>query len=166
MTAKEIIRLLNLEPLSGEGGYYAETYKSEDRINAFCLPERFNEKRAFSTCIYYMLTPESFSAIHRLPTDEIWHFYLGDPIEQLQLFSDGSVKIVKLGNNLLHSQIPQCVVPKYVWQGARLIQGGKFALLGTTMAPGFEFADYEAGDKNKLCLEFPSVKKLIMELTD
>src|SRR5205823_7022981 len=91
------------------------------------------------------LTADTFSGLHRLPTDEVFHFYLGDPVELLQLFPDGSGRVATLGPDLRGGQSPQLTVPRGVWQGSRLQDGGAFALLGTTVAPAFDFEDYEAG---------------------
>jgi len=113
--------------------------------------------RSLATAIYYLLTPDTFSAMHRLPTEEIFHFYLGDPVEMLLIDKDGAGTIVTLGPDIMKGMQPQVIVPRNVWQGARLAAGGKFALLGTTMSPGFEFSDYEAGKREelvKLCPEF------------
>jgi predicted cupin superfamily sugar epimerase len=112
------------------------------------------------------MTADSFSALHRLPGDEIWHFYLGDPIEQLQLSPDGSGKIIEIGNNLLAGQVPQIIVPGDVWQGSKLKAGGKFALVGTTMSPGYEFEDYEAGERDELILQYPEFSSIISQLTN
>src|SRR5579883_1419925 len=99
MDAQEIIDLLNLKPLTGEGGFFAETYRANESVAA--LPGRYRgEQRSFSTAIYYLLTPESFSSMHRVASDEVFHFYLGDPVEMLQLFPDGSGKTIGLGTNL------------------------------------------------------------------
>lgn len=164
MTAKRIIELFDLKPLPGEGGYYRETWKSPDSLQPTCLPNGYQSTRSFSTCIYYLLTPDSFSALHCLPADEIWHFYLGDPIEQLQLFADGSGKIIEIGNDFSAGQVPQVIVPKGVWQGSKLKKGGKFALVGTTMSPGFEFKDYTAGNKTDLLRKYPDFSNLIIQL--
>lgn len=164
LTAEKIIELLDMQPLPVEGGYYRETWKSADTPATACWPGLYTSSRALSTCIYYLLTPDSFSALHALPTEEIWHFYLGDPIEQLQLLPDGEGKVVTIGNNLTAGQIPQVVVPRGVWQGSRLKQGGKFALVGTTMSPGFEFEDYLPGNKEELLLRYPDFDHFIRQL--
>jgi uncharacterized protein len=131
-----------------EGGYYAETYRS-----------------AFGTAIYYLLTADSFSAMHRLPGDEIFHFYLGDPVEMLQLRPDGTGEVLILGPDLLRGMRLQTVVAGGVWQGARLAAGRSFALMGTTMAPGFDFADYVARDAAQLSAAYPQHAERIKELT-
>ena len=121
MTAEEVVKRLGLEPLQPEGGYFAETYRAARHIEA--APGRH---RALATSIYYLVTPDTFSAMHRVLSDEIFHFYLGDPIEMLQLWPDGLGKVVTLGPDVLHGQQPQIVVPKGVWQGSRLAPGGEF----------------------------------------
>lgn len=164
-TAEELIALLDLRPLPLEGGYYRETYRSTDRLPAANLPARYQTDKAAQTAIYYLLTPETFSALHRLPTDEIFHYYLGSPVQMLQLMPDGSGQVVTLGTDLAAGQRPQVVVPRGIWQGSNLVPGGTFALLGTTMAPGFDFADYEAGDRDRLVAEYPRFADLIRSLT-
>ena len=157
MTAFEVITALNLRPLPREGGYYRETYRSAESHPV--------HQRNLCTAIYYLLTPDSFSALHRLPCDEIFHFYAGDPVSMLQLRPDGSGRIVTLGPDVRAGQEPQVIVAAGVWQGSWLPFGGAFALLGTTMAPGFDFADYEAGDRAKLTLGYPAFAELIDRLT-
>ncbi len=137
----DVIRVLGLEPLPGEGGYYRETYRSSADVEPGAP---FNGSRSMSTAIYYFLSHDTFSAMHRLPGDEIFHFYMGDPVEMLELFPNGHGRITILGTDLRTMQ-PQHVVPGGTWQGSRLIDGGAWALLGTTMSPGFSFDDYEAG---------------------
>jgi len=164
MTAEEIINILNLKPLPTEGGFFIESYRADESIAA--LPSRYrNERRCFSTAIYYLLTPDSFSAIHRLSSDEIFHFYAGDPVEMLQLFPDGRGKVIKIGSDLKAGLRPQVVVPRGTWQGSRLAEGGHFALLGTTVAPGFEFTDFEAGTREMLVDQYSEYAHLICRLT-
>ncbi len=164
-TAEEIIRKFGLEPLPGEGGYYYETYRSKLELSSECLPDDYSGSRAMSTAIYYLLTPDGVSSMHRVPGDEIFHFYLGDPVDQLMLYPDGHSQIVTLGSDFERGQQFQSVVPGGVWQGAWLKDGGQFALLGTTMAPGFEFSDYESGNREQLISEYPSARQFIERLT-
>jgi predicted cupin superfamily sugar epimerase len=166
-TAEDIIELLGLEPLPGEGGFYRETYRAAETLAAKALPERYSTPRPCSTAIYYLVTPESFSALHRLPTDEIFHHYGGDPVQQLHLHPDGSGKVVVLGMDLAGGQRPQVLVPARVWQGARLVPGAGqgWALLGTTMAPGFDFADFDAGSRRRLAVSYPQFRDLVEALT-
>jgi predicted cupin superfamily sugar epimerase len=165
VTADEIIARLNLKRHPKEGGFYSETWRADETIPAGVLPSRYPSPRSFGTCIYYLLTPETFSAIHRLQSDEIFHFYLGDPVEMLQLFPDGTGNTVVLGSDLRAGMTPQVVVPRGVWQGSRLVAGGKFALLGCTVAPGFDFADYEHGRREDLMAGYPKFREKIVALT-
>lgn len=164
-TVERIRALLHLEPLAMEGGYYAETYRAAEAIPAEALPARYGGRRSLGTAIYYLLTPDTCSAMHRLAGDELWHFYLGDPLEMLQLHPDGSGQVILLGSDLLRGQRPQVVVPAGTWQGTRLLPGGAFALVGTTMAPGFEFGDYEPGQREVLVQAYPCFRELIMART-
>lgn len=166
-TAAEIVALLDLEPLPGEGGRYRQTYRSEETLRARALPERYDVDHPMGTAIYYLLTddPDSFSALHRLPTDEIYHFYLGDPVELFLLRADGGSDRIVLGPDLARGERVQFVVPRGVWQGSRVIAGGRYALLGTTMAPGFEFVDFEAGDAGRLAARHPGRAEVIRALT-
>ncbi len=166
LSAEDIIRLLKLEPLQMEGGYFCQTYRSTEEIPVSALPDRYKRPKLFGTAIYYLLTPEMKSALHRLPTDEIFHFYLGDPVTMLQLHPDGSSQVVTLGSEIDKGQRVQVIVPRGSWQGSILIEGGKFALLGTTMAPGFDYDDYEAGDRQALMDKYPEHKDLIARLTE
>jgi predicted cupin superfamily sugar epimerase len=165
VTADQMITFLNLKPHPEEGGYLAETYRTSETISEKALPSRYKGIRSFGTAIYYLLTPETFSSMHRLQSDEIFHFYLGDPVEMLQLWPDTSGKVVILGSGILNGMQPQVVIPRGVWQGARLIKNGKLALLGTTVSPGFEFADYESGQRDELVKSYPQFRELIIALT-
>jgi predicted cupin superfamily sugar epimerase len=163
--AQQLIAALGLQPLPQEGGYYRETYRGAERLSAAALPSRYGRDKPAATAIYYLLTPDTCSALHRLPTDEIFHFYLGSPVEMLRLWPDGRGELVVLGPDVLAGQSPQTVVPCGVWQGSMLIPGGEFALLGTTMAPGFDFADYEPADRAVLIRLYPQFAERIEHLT-
>ena len=165
MTADQIKTLLNLQPLPVEGGYYAKTYRADESIPAPALPGRYSGDRRFGGAIYYLLTADTCSALHRLVSDEVYHFYLGDPVEILQLLPDGSGRLITLGPNLENGMRLQAVVPRGVWQGSRLITGGQWALMGTTMAPDYEDADYEHGDRETLIAIYPQFAELIATLT-
>jgi predicted cupin superfamily sugar epimerase len=165
LNAEKLKSLLNLVPLSIEGGYYAETYRSADMIPQKCLHSRYSGPRAVGTAIYYLLEPGTLSEIHRVASDEIFHFYLGDPVEMLQLWPDGSAKRVLIGSDIEKGIAPQLVVPHGVWQGARLVAGGMFALLGCTVSPGFDYTDYESGSRQLLSEAYPEHKDMICALT-
>jgi len=164
LTAARLIEMLRLEPLPVEGGHFRQTWRSRDGIGAL---DRFHRDKVAGTAIYYLLSadPDSFSALHRLPTDEIYHFYLGDPVELLMLGDSGSVEKVVLGPDLPAGQRVQHVVPRGVWQGSRLRDGGRFALLGTTMAPGYDPGDYENGTRADLVARYPEATAEITRLT-
>lgn len=164
LTADEIVTMLGLRPLPEEGGEYAQTWRSPDDAPG---PARYGAGRPVGTAIYYLLRPDTFSAMHRLTTDEVFHFYLGDPVEQLQLAPDGSGRLVTIGPDLAAGMRPQIIVPGGYWQGARLAHPPRhdFALLGTTMAPGFDLADYETGDRAELTATYPAWSELINALT-
>lgn len=172
LTPEAIIEALGLEPLAEEGGMFRQSYAAEETVAAEALPSRYGRDKPLSTAIYYLLTDEedSFSELHRLPTDEVYHFYLGDPVQMLELHPDGTGRRVILGPDLLDRQRLQHVVPRGVWQGSRVLPGGRpsegrFALLGTTMAPGFDFLDYEPGRRAELAERYPQEADLIRALT-
>lgn len=160
LTADDIRHLLALEPLPMEGGFFRETYRSTLRMRAGTEGER-----NASTAIYYLLTPDTFSSLHRLPGDEIFHFYLGDPVEMLQLWPHGSVRHVLLGADVASGLQPQVIVPGGVWQGCRLRAGGTFALMGCTMSPGFDPADFDLGARAALIADYPAARADIIVLT-
>lgn len=164
MTAEQLIQQLNLQPHPKEGGYFRETYRATEALRADALPSRYGAARSIATAIYYLLTPNTYSALHRLQSDEVFHFYCGSAVEMLQLFPDGNGRTVILGDLASGGQ-PQVVVPRGVWQGSVLKAGGEFALLGCTVAPGFEYADYESGRRDDLIARYPQFADLIRRLT-
>jgi predicted cupin superfamily sugar epimerase len=163
MSPDEIKSILKLEPHPVEGGFFRRTYTSALTM------ETERGRRATGTAIYYLLEPGTFSEMHRLSSDEIFHFYLGDPVEMLQLHPDGSSAVFTLGQDLLNGQHVQLTVPAGVWQGTRLLDdskaGGKMALLGCTVTPGFEFADYTSGSYADLAAKWPAEADRIRSLT-
>lgn len=165
-TAYELMRMLDLKPLPSEGGFFAETYRSSEMIDAQGLKRGHGGRRALCTAIYYLLTPTSFSALHKLPGDEMFHFYAGDPVQLLELFPDGAGRTVALGPDIASGMKFQHVVPGGVWQGSRLVQGGEYALLGTTMAPGFDYGDFVKGNREELVTKYPAHERLISELLE
>ena len=167
LTIDDIFRMFDMKPLPVEGGWFTRPYLSEETITREALPERYSTEKPFGTAILYLLTPDPncFSAMHVLPTDEVYHFYLGDPVEMLQLFPDGSGVVRTLGADLLAGQLPQVLVPRHVWQGLELAEGGDWALMGTTMAPGYDPDDFEPGDRRRLIERYPSFSDKIANLT-
>lgn len=159
MTTDEIKALLQLQPHPVEGGFYRRTYTSAGTVD---LPRG---RRAQGTAIYYLLEPGTFSEMHVLASDEIFHFYLGGPVEMLQLYPDGTSAVLTLGPDLAAGQNVQLAVPAGVWQGTRLIGNGKVALLGCTVTPGFDFADYRNGSYAELASKWPAESERIKKLT-
>jgi predicted cupin superfamily sugar epimerase len=159
MTADEIKSLLKLEPHPAEGGFFRQTYVCKEKV---ALPRGV---RSAGTAIYYLLEPGNFSEMHVLASDEVFHFYLGDPVEMLQLHPDGSSAVFILGPDLAAGQHVQLVVPAGVWQGTRLIGNGKVALLGCTVSPGFDYTDYRSVSYAELAEKWPQEAERIRALT-
>jgi hypothetical protein len=166
-TAQQLIDRFNLKPLAVEGGLFARTYLAEETISPEALPPRYTEAHPFGTAILVLFTdqPDSFSALHKLPTDEVYHFYLGDPIELTLLYPDGHVELVTLGQDVLNNQKIQHAVERGVWQGSRLLPGGSYALFGTTMSPGYHHSDYVGGEREALIAQYPAAAEYIRALT-
>jgi predicted cupin superfamily sugar epimerase len=162
---EDIIKKLDLKPLSGEGGYFKETYRSNIYVSINLGNDKKIVSRNLQTAIYYFITPKDFSALHRLKSDEIFHFYAGDPVEMIQISEDGVMKKIIIGSDIMNNQLPQVVVPNGTWQGTRLLPGGKWALLGTTVSPGFEFSDFELGNREELLKLFPQFTNEIILFT-
>lgn len=165
LTAQKVIDILNLEPHPEEGGFFVETHRAEETHPAEALPGRYDGARCHATAIYYLLTPQTFSHMHVLQSDEVFHFYMGDPCEMVQLHPDGAGEVVVLGTDLAAGQRPQVRVPRGSWQGMRLLPGGEFGLMGCTVAPGFEFADYAHGARAELVARWPEYAEHITRLT-
>jgi predicted cupin superfamily sugar epimerase len=166
MTADDVKKLLGLAPHPREGGWYVRTYEAKELVAAAAFEDaRYTGARRTGTAIYYLLEPETFSEMHRLKSDEVFHFYAGDAVEMLQLKAKGRGERVVIGNDLARGEKPQVVVERGVWQGSRLVAGGRWALLGCTVSPGFEFEDYEAGERVELCQGWPEFAEEIRALT-
>lgn len=166
-TADKLIERLGMQKIPDEGAWFALTYESKDRLPAGGLPSRYGASRLAGTAIYALVTRTDFSAMHRLKTDEIWHFYAGDPIELLLLHPEGRSEVLVLGADVLAGQAPQFAVPAGVWMGARPLGGSPdaYSLFGCTLAPGFDYADYEPGYRDVLQRGWPERATLIAELT-
>jgi len=162
MQAKDVIEKLGLLPLEPDGGFFAETYKSPDK-----MVTEGGRERSLASAIYYLITPKSFSRFHRLKHTEIYHFYGGATADLTLIFPDGIWKTVRLGGNFLAGETPQFVVPPFTWQAVTIASQEKWdwSLLGTTMAPGFDFADFEMAVRQNLLEEYPSYQQQILELT-
>jgi len=166
LTAERLIKLYNMKPLPGEGGYYVETYRAPESIEDTHLPERYGSGRSLGTAIFYLLTPDTRSLIHTVRSDEIYHFYLGDPVQLVLIHPSGTIKVIFLGQDIRAGQFVQAVVPAGLWHGSLLLEGGQFALMGVTVAPGFEFEDRELGKRDELLEQYPQHRDLILSLTE
>lgn len=164
-TAEEVIKKLELQPLPDEGGYYRQTYKSDVGLPANIFGIRSDLMRHISTAIYFLETPDGFSALHRIKSDEVYHFYAGDPVEMIQIDDSGRLSRFELGSDILNNQSPQVLAPKGVWQASKLKAGGRWALMGTTVAPGFEFEDFELGDRDRMLQQFPQLGQYVLSYT-
>jgi predicted cupin superfamily sugar epimerase len=165
VTAQQLIRFFAMKPLPDEGSYYVETYRALHRIAPSALPPGYEGQRNLATAILFLITPDSFSALHRILSDEIFHFYLGDPVTMVQLHPDGKSEVITLGPDVLNGQCIQVTVPANTWQGCFLDKPGRFALMGTTVAPGFESADFELAARADLLEKYPDRRQLILRLT-
>ena len=163
MTAREIIEILKLEPLPHEGGHFRQTYLSQDKVPHEALPVGYEKDMSYGTAIYALLTTSDFSAMHILDSDEIYHFYEGDPLELLLLYPDGHGEICVLGTDLSTGMRPQKLAPKGVWQGSRPVSGGPngYSLVGTTMAPAFEWDNFRLGKREELLKKYPEFANAI-----
>lgn len=159
----QLIQKYNLES-HPEGGWYKQTYKSNEQIAATALPERFNGDRAFSTAIYFLLAQGDFSAFHRIRSDECWHFYAGDPLLIYIIDQNGELRIISVGNDFKQGQSFQYVVPANCWFASRPAPGSEYCFVGCTVAPGFEFEDFELASANELSAIYPDHKKIIEQL--
>ncbi len=166
MTADLLIQSLRLAP-HPEGGYYRETYRAAGSIACDALPDGFGGDRAFSTAIYYLLQAEQISTLHRIKSDELWHFHMGDPLEVIEITPDGTLTTTVLGHDVAAGNTLQSVVLAGRWFGARLAApaGDAFALVGCTVAPGFDFADFEIADRDALLTVFPQHTEIITAMT-
>lgn len=157
-SADDLKRLWNLSEMPTERVFFRQSYVD---------PKTGNDGKPLCSAIVALVTsdPSTFSDMHRLPTDEIWHFYLGDPIELLLLHPDGRDELIVLGPEVLEGQEVQHVVPARTWMGARLRPGGEYGVWGNTMAPGFVLSDFEGASAEDLVARWPHRADLITSLT-
>lgn len=163
MTAEELVLHFNLEP-HPEGGYFKQTYRSEEIIAADALPESFSGDRRFSTAIYFLVLPGNFSAFHRLDADEIWHFYAGGCLQIHIIHPDGKYELILLGNQPARGEVFQALVPAGCWFACETGEGADFSFTGCTMAPGFDFAGFELAKAKSLSAQYPQHRTLINRL--
>lgn len=163
-SAQYWIAQLNLEP-HPEGGFFRETYRAPLLISQSALPATFRGSRNASTAIYFLLAGQDFSALHRLAADEVWHFYAGSVLLIHIIDINGRYGVIKLGQNAEAGEQFHCVVPAGNWFGSCLEGVNGYALVGCTVAPGFDFVDFEMGSRNELLAQHPQHREVIMRLT-
>jgi len=147
-----------------EGGWFKQTYKSDEQIIAEALPKRFSASRVFSTAIYFLLEKGNFSAFHRIKSDECWHFYSGGPLLIYIIEQTGELKVISLGNDHEKGQSFQYVVPANCWFASRPAPESEYCFVGCTVSPGFEFEDFELANVTDLSVMYPQHKSIIIEL--
>lgn len=150
-----------------EGGYYRETYRSAEWLSVQGLPKRYRDRRVISTAIYYLLRRGDFSALHRIQSDEIWHFHSGAPLEIVMISKRGVFSSVRLGLNFKKGERPQILIPRGVWFGAAVAGAAKtnYTLTSCTVAPGFDFRDFEMARRSELLKKFPRHRLMILKWT-
>jgi predicted cupin superfamily sugar epimerase len=158
-TVDTIINQLNMLA-HPEGGYFAEHYRSSESF----APTGFDGQRSYATSIYFLLEKDQFSALHKIKSDEIWHFYLGEPLEIIEIEPNGKLIKTVLGQNFSYGQVLSYVVKAGNWFGSRPLAGSVFSLVGCTVSPGFDFEDFEMPSKTYFLDNFPQHKTLIEEI--
>jgi predicted cupin superfamily sugar epimerase len=164
ITIEQLIQAFQLAP-HAEGGYYRETYRSKESIGQSALPSRFTAARNFATAIYFLVEQGNFSAFHRIRSDECWHFYAGQSLYVHVLHPTGEYELIRLGPDIDESEVFQAVVPAGAWFASETAPGGNFSFVGCTVAPGFDFADFELATAGSLAAQFPGQAALIRRLT-
>lgn len=162
-TVSKLVERFQMMP-HPEGGYFKEMYRSGELIRKESLPERFTGDRHFSTAIYFLLEQGNFSAFHRIQSDECWHFYAGHSLHVHIIHQDGKYELIRLGDKIADGEVFQAVVPAGCWFASETAPGGLFSFVGCTVAPGFDFADFELAEGEILGAQFPSQHALIMRL--
>ena len=165
VSVADLIKLYKLEE-HPEGGYFTQTYRANAQILASTEKDKYKGPRYYSTGIYYLLPGGARSKLHKILSDEMWHFYLGGPMKIIELWPDGRVTETILGTDVLGGQVVQHVVPAGNWFGGFPLEGTNFSFVGCTVSPGFDFEDFEFGNKETLLKDYPKAKELISKLLD
>ena len=162
--AKYYISKLQLTPHS-EGGYYKEIYRSGEIYKADFLPGRYKKDKCYSTSIYFLLEGDQVSTFHRLKSDEVWHFYDGSRVKIYIIEESGNLNEILLGNNLEKGESPQVLIRYNSWFAAEVLDKSSFCLTGCTVSPGFDYEDFELGERNNLLNRYPQHEEIIKKLT-
>ena len=163
MTADNFIAYLQLQP-HPEGGFYKETYRAKGVIPSHCLPHGITGERSYSTAIYFLLRQGDYSAFHRITSDECWHFYEGGTLLIHMIDKDGNLTSIRLGRNIQEGEVLQFVVPANCWFASEPAPGTDFSLVGCTVSPGFDFADFDMADADTLIKEYPQHSSILLRL--
>ena len=163
-TAQTYVQALHMQA-HPEGGFYRESYRSPQLMDVTRAEDGAVVHRNVCTGIYFLLEQGNFSAFHQIRSDEMWHFYAGHALEVLEITPAGELRCTRLGPNVLLGEVFQHVVPAQTWFASRVAGGGTFALVGCTVAPGFDFADFCLADRAALSAAFPQHRQTIHELT-
>ncbi len=164
LTVEEIIGLLDLQP-HPTCGFFAETYMSKLSVPGTALPAAYGGSRALASVLYFLVSPERQMKLHRLRSDQMYHHYLGDPLEVLLLYADGRGEVTTVGSDLVAGLRPQLLVPGGTFHVSRVRPGGRFALLGTTAWPAPDPPDLEPGDPAQLMAAYPALREQIAAFT-
>lgn len=163
--SKYYIEKLQLKP-HPEGGYYCETYRSEEKLSPSALPDRYEGERCWSTAIYFLIDGGQKSTFHKLKSDEIWHYYDGSSVRVYLIDEKGKLQVKFLGQNIDEGENFQVVIRSGLWFAAEVIDKDSFSLYGCTVSPGFEFQDFQLGKRSQLTKEFPHLTELIIRFTN
>lgn len=164
MRAAELIQTLELQK-HPEGGWFRETYRSEATVHQNALPDGFSGNRRLSTAIYFLIEENNFSAFHRIKSDEVWHFYLGDALNVHIIWPTGLLETIRLGSQMQAGERLQYMVPANVWFASEPAEGSTYSLVGCTVSPGFDFEDFEMAQRDELIHQFPQHQDIIKRLT-
>ncbi len=148
-----------------EGGFYRETYRSEEILPRAALPDRFTGERCCATSIYFLLRGGEVSTLHRIQSDEIWYYHAGAPLNIYVISPDGALAILKLGLRIESGELPQAIVPAGSWFGVSPAADGDYSLVGCSVSPGFDFVDFELASRTELLKEYPEHREVIMRFT-
>jgi predicted cupin superfamily sugar epimerase len=163
LSVQQLVQQFQLQP-HPEGGYYKETYRSPDLIPHQILSRQFKGDRAYSTAIYFLLEKNTFSAFHRIESDEVWHFYYGQTLLIYVIHLNGKLEIVRLGRDIFQGEVFQYAVPANCWFAAEPAVNSDFSFVGCTVAPGFDFADFELANPDELIKIYPNHEVIIRRL--
>ncbi|WP_025742965.1 cupin domain-containing protein [Aquimarina pacifica] len=161
---QKIVNTLGMKP-HPEGGFYKETYRSTGVIPKEALLTKFSGARNYSTAIYFLLTSDNFSAFHKIKQDEIWHYYQGSSLNVHVIDENGTYTKYRVGVDLDKGELPQLVVSAGCWFASSVASNDGYSLVGCTVAPGFDFDDFQLAKRKNLITQFPEYEDVITKFT-